>query len=226
MKVSKIVLLSLIAIAMMASPAMATLIHDNYNPASEPDLYEIYNGLGYGPVADSNSITQVAPDDVWSMLATGQFTATVHYAGNTETLGFYQPIGSPGALNPILTVNPGDGAVSALVPAISGQFGFYLTSAGYNGTNTWYSESSLNPGGQDHMIALSTGNPNTFLLAWEDLPLFGSGPDYNYDSDYNDLVITFQRVVPEPTSMALLGLGLTGMIIQRKMFGRKAAARS
>ena len=214
MKARVVVLVLMVVLAM--TPAMATVIHDDLNPASEPDLYQIYNALGYGPVgADSNLIPQVSPDDVWNMLATGEFIATVHYAGNTETLGFYQPTGAPGTLTPIFTVTPADGVVSAFVPAIAGPFGFYLTSTGYNGTNTWLSESVLNPGGQDHMIALDTGDPNMILLAWEDLPLFGSGPDQNFDSDYNDLVVTFSRVVPEPTSMTLLGMGLAGLVVHR-----------
>ena len=212
----KALALAVMILVLAVSPAMATVIQDSFNPASEPDLWEIYNALGYGPVgSDSNLILQVSPDEVWSMLATGQFVATVHYAGNTETLGFYQPTGAPSTLTPILTVLPSDGLVSALVPAISGSFGFYLTSTGYNGTQTWYSESVLNSGSQDHMVALETYDPNIILLAWEDLSLFGSGSDPNFDSDYNDLVVTFSRIIPEPTSMALLGLGLAGMIVHR-----------
>ncbi|MBI5093071.1 MAG: DUF4114 domain-containing protein [Candidatus Hydrogenedentes bacterium] len=215
MKVWKVLSLAA-AIVFAMTPAMATVINDGANPVAEQDLWQIYNSLGYGPVgADSNLIPQVSPDEVWTLLTSGQFIATVHFAGNTETLGFYQPVGAPSSLTPIFTVLPSDGPVSTLVPAIAGPFGFYLTSTGYNGTQTWYSESALNPGSQDHMIALATGNPDTVLLAWEDLPLFGSGPDPNYDSDYNDLVVTFTRVIPEPTSMVLLGMGIAGVVVRR-----------
>ena len=218
MKVFKV--LGLVAVAMLVmTPAMATVINDANNPAGEDDLWQIYNNLGYGPVGpDSNLITQVSPDEVWNLLTSGEFIATVHFAGNTEEFGFYQPVGGgPVVTSPILTVGPGDQGyinVSALIPAISGNFGFYLTSTGYNGTQTWYSESALN-GGADHMVALETGNPDSVLLAWEDLPLFGSGPDPNFDSDYNDLVISFTRVVPEPTSMVLLGMGIAGVVVRR-----------
>jgi len=65
-----------------------------------------------------------------------------------------------------------------------------------------------------HMLILATPDPDVFLIAIEDLPY--EHPDGHHD--YNDFLVELRinrEVIPEPASVVLLGLGITGMVIRR-----------
>lgn len=185
-------------------------------------------------------------------LAPGGFTAQpiANWAFLTQNFGYYtvdEGTGDVtfvelfGDLNNIQT-NPG--AVVEFNPG--DDFGFYNAAhlpesffapgefpgyeAGEFGTgsigHTWYSEMvrhNENYGVvpiEDHMLFYSTPDPNVFLLAWEDLPF--EHPESGFD--FNDLVVEIRLnpIIPEPTSMALFGIGIAGFAAHRNWRRKRA----
>ena len=160
-------------------------------------------------------------------------------AGNADynSFGIYDAYGSleifGGSVDPLsaatLSWDVGTGQVGILGTGASATidstaFGFYIDT---RNDGRFFSESALN-GGEDYMYSFNVGASGypdmfgaNFVLAFEDLV------DYHTDYDYNDMVVgisdirpidgpTTTTTVPEPMTMAMMGLGLAGMIGMRR----------
>ncbi|SEM86343.1 DUF4114 domain-containing protein [Nitrosomonas marina] len=184
-------------------------------------------------------------DSWWSITGAGGSVASIIVElaafANGNELGVYDPT-NPGSQVTVFTGAAVAGSQAFLSIKVDGSvfvnnvdsgvdfngnfFGYFLNVT--NTGNKFYSDTNLNFDNLDHLAVYQGTNTDTiqvptlapglwtnneFVMAWEDLAAPVS------DRDYTDMVLIVESVipVPEPSILALLGLGMLGFVGSRRL---------
>lgn len=138
--------------------------------------------------------------------------------GPWHKVGYYVP-GDPMSVTWIVGGrNSGLGSSATFIaPSVFGLAVYSGDTRSNTGGTVYYSQSTLNPGGLDHLASFVERGPNkpeglcSIIVSWEDLARLG-------DKDYNDIGVLMRgvgtSVIPTPAAAALALAG--GVLVTRR----------
>jgi len=152
----------------------------NAAASENPSLQHYLDSLGYD-IDVANDELQWESFAVDSGVMTARLILEVGNSATSAYFGYFPPYDPENQHILFRGFNvPGDSIqVSFETPT---QFGFFMTPALPSVPQTWYTWTDHNVDGYDHVWVFATGQSDTYLIAFEDLP-------QNGDADFQDLVV-------------------------------------
>jgi hypothetical protein len=160
---------------------------------SGPSLQEVLNGLGYSinVASDEVPLQVFAPP---SNGTSGEATLKYKNSSSNANFGWYSK-GTPANKTQLLAASDSVGSHANITIPAGDSIGFYLGPTLYD--DIWYTQTVLNWDVYRHIKVFSTGSPNKYVVAWEDLP---DGGDQDFQDcilevhlqDPNELFLTFE----------------------------------